>query len=173
LIDHIVGTHHVYLKTQLPRLEGMLHKILSKHSERYGQMLGPLSRVFLEMKGELDGHLMKEEMILFPLIRGLESGEGPASHCGWVGNPIRVMLMEHDSAGTALAEMRRISSGYSAPEDACNTFRAFFWELEALERDLHLHIHLENNVLFPRTLELAVNGDHGSLPFRENGQSGK
>lgn len=156
LIDHIVGTHHVYLKTQLPRLEGMLQKILSKHSEPHRQVLEPLARVFLAMKDELEGHLMKEEMILFPLIRALESGEGPVSHCGSIGNPIRVMLMEHDSAGTALAELRRISSGYSAPPEACTTFRAFFWELEALERDLHLHIHLENNVLFPRTLALAA-----------------
>jgi len=157
LIDHIVGTHHVYMKTQLPRLDGMLEKILAKHSARHGVVLLALAETFRGMKEELEGHLMKEEMILFPLIRSLEEGGGPGGcefHCGSVCNPIRVMVAEHDSAGQALGGMRQLTGGYTPPEDACNTFRAFYFELERMERDLHQHIHLENNILFPRAIAL-------------------
>jgi regulator of cell morphogenesis and NO signaling len=156
LIDHIAGTHHVYMKTQLPRLDGMLEKILAKHSARHGAMLLPLAETFRAMKEELEGHLMKEELVLFPLIRSLESGSGEPKGfpCGSVRNPIRVMVAEHDSAGQALGGMRQLTAGYTPPEDACNTFRAFYFELERMERDLHRHIHLENNILFPRAVAL-------------------
>jgi regulator of cell morphogenesis and NO signaling len=156
LIDHIVGTHHVYMKTRLPRLDTMLEKILAKHSARHGAVLLPLAETFRAMKEELEGHLMKEEMILFPLIRSLEEGgrETKEFPCGSVRNPIRVMVAEHDSAGQALGAMRQLTAGYTPPEDACNTFRAFYCGLDEMERDLHQHIHLENNILFPRAVEL-------------------
>jgi regulator of cell morphogenesis and NO signaling len=156
LIDHIIGTHHVYMKTQLPRMDGMLEKILAKHSARHGAVLLPLAETFRAMKDELEGHLMKEETILFPLIRSLEENgsQGREFHCGSVRNPIRVMVAEHDSAGHALGDMRQLTAGYTPPEDACNTFRAFYFELERMERDLHQHIHLENNILFPRAVAL-------------------
>jgi len=159
LIDHIIGVHHAYLKAQLPRIEAMLGKVLSKHSERHGDVLLPLAATFGPLKEELDAHLMKEEMILFPMIRGLEmareTGQAPRpNHCGSLRNPIRVMVMEHDSAGEALARLRALTSGYTPPEDACNTYRAFYFELSELERDLHRHIHLENNILFPRAVEM-------------------
>ena len=156
LIDHIVGTHHVYMKTELPRLDGMLEKILAKHSARHAAVLLPLAETFRAMKEELEGHLMKEEMILFPLIRSLEEGGGETKEfpCGSVQNPIRVMAAEHDSAGQALGGMRRLTAGYTPPEDACNTFRAFYFGLDRMERDLHQHIHLENNILFPRAAAL-------------------
>jgi regulator of cell morphogenesis and NO signaling len=159
LIDHILTTHHVYMKSQLPRLEAMLEKILHKHGARHGDVLLPLAETFRPMKAELDGHLMKEEMVLFPLIRSLEGGIGPQNrsfHCGSVQNPIRVMVMEHDSAGEALARLRELTAGYTPPEDACNTFRAFYAELADMERDLHQHIHLENNILFPRAVKLEA-----------------
>lgn len=159
LVDHIISTHHAYLKTQLPRIGTMLDKVLAAHGRRHGEMLEPLAAHFFAMHQELDSHLMKEEMVLFPLIRKIEeasrAGQAFAAyHCGSVQNPIRVMVMEHDSAGDALAAMRQITSGYTAPADACNTFRALFFELQALESDLHRHIHLENNILFPRAVEL-------------------
>jgi regulator of cell morphogenesis and NO signaling len=154
LIDHIVNTHHVYLKSELPRLEAMLEKILSKHAEKHGDVLRPLAATFGPMKDELESHLMKEEMILFPLVRSLVEGGNAPFHCGSVGNPIRVMLWEHDSAGTALARIRELTGDFTPPADACNTYRAFYYELGELERDLHRHIHLENNILFPRALEL-------------------
>src|SRR5579872_1172211 len=137
LVDHILSTHHAYLKTQLPRIGAMLDKVLSAHGQRHGEMLEPLASSFFAMQEELDAHLMKEEMVLFPLIRKIEeaSRAGQAFggyHCGSVQNPIRVMVMEHDSAGDALAAMRQVSGGYTVPEDACNTFRGLFFELEAL-----------------------------------------
>ena len=159
LVDHILSTHHAYLKTHLPRIAGMMDKVLSAHGERHGDMLEPLAAGFFAMQEELDAHLMKEEMVLFPLIRKIEeaSRAGQAFggyHCGSVQNPIRVMVMEHDSAGDALAGMRQITGGYTAPPDACNTFRGLFFELQVLETDLHRHIHLENNILFPRAVKL-------------------
>jgi regulator of cell morphogenesis and NO signaling len=160
LIDHILATHHTYTKSQLPRLDAMLEKILSKHGGLHGDVLHPLAETFRPMREELEGHLMKEETILFPLIRQLEaSGSGDSRFpCGSVRNPIRVMTMEHDSAGQALVRMRELTAGYTAPDDACNTFRAFYAELAELERDLHRHIHLENNILFPRAVELEAVG---------------
>jgi regulator of cell morphogenesis and NO signaling len=155
LIDHILNTHHAYMKTQLPREAALLAKVLHAHSDRHGDMLRAVAAFYGPMKAELDGHLAKEEMVLFPLVRALDGGAKAGSfHCGSVQNPIRVMWMEHDSAGEALAELRRLTSDYTAPEDACNTFRALYFELADIERDLHRHIHLENNILFPRAIAL-------------------
>jgi regulator of cell morphogenesis and NO signaling len=140
LIDHILETHHVYLKVNLPRIEEMVAKVAKAH----GALAPPIAAVFGPMKAELDQHLMKEEMILFPMIR--TQGRGAIG-------PIRVMLAEHDSAGEALAELRKLTGGFVAPKEACNTWKALYFELAELERDLHRHIHLENNVLFPRALE--------------------
>jgi regulator of cell morphogenesis and NO signaling len=159
LIGHIVNRHHAYMKTELPRLEFMLEKILAAHGANHGDVLNPLAEVFGAMKEELDSHLMKEERILFPLIHSLAEAKqtgrpAQAFHCGSVQNPLRVMLMEHDSAGDALSQLRSITGGYQAPADACTTFRAFYQGLAEMEGDLHQHIHLENNILFPRAVEL-------------------
>ena len=155
LIDHILDTHHAYMKVQLPRVEARLAKVLAAHGERHGEMLRAVRAVYGPMKAELDGHLAKEETVLFPLIRALDSGAQAGSfHCGSVRNPIRVMLMEHDSAGEALVQLRQLTGNYTPPEDACNTFRALYFELAEMERDLHRHIHLENNILFPRAMAL-------------------
>ena len=143
LIDHIVGTHHVYLKANLPRIEAMIAKVAAAH----GASAPEIGGVFGAMKAELDAHMMKEEVILFPMIR---SGRG----AGTMG-PIRVMLAEHDSAGEALGQLRALTNGFTAPEGACNTWSALYFELAELERDLHRHIHLENNILFPRALGRA------------------
>ena len=143
------------MKVQLPRVEARLAKVLQAHGDRHGDMLCAVARVYGAMKAELDGHLAKEEMVLFPLVRALEGGVPSGSfHCGSVQNPIRVMCMEHDSAGEALVELRRLTGGFTVPPDACNTFRALYFELEEMERDLHRHIHLENNILFPRAIAL-------------------
>ena len=157
LMDHILTTHHAYMKRELPRLAAMLAKVVAAHGERHGDVLGPLAATFAPMKEELDGHLMKEEMVLFPLIRSLDLAKktgsaAPVSHCGSVRNPLRVMIMEHDSAGGALARMRTLTGDYTLPADACNTFRALYFGLAEMEADLHRHIHLENNILFPRAV---------------------
>jgi regulator of cell morphogenesis and NO signaling len=155
LIDHILDTHHAYMKAQLPRVAALLAKVLQAHSDHHGEMLRAVAAVYGPMKAELDGHLAKEEMVLFPLVRALDGGAKTGSFpCGSVQNPIRVMCMEHDSAGGALLELRRLTSDYTAPEDACNTFKALYFELADMERDLHRHIHLENNILFPRAIAL-------------------
>ena len=125
LIDHILETHHAYMKKELPRLQAMLSQSTSAYGDRHSDVLRPLAAIFTSMKEELDGHLMKEEMVLFPLIRALAVAEkagsaAPPSHCGSVRNPLRVMLMEHDSAGEALARMRALTAGYTVPEDACH-----------------------------------------------------
>ena len=140
LIDYILEKHHVYLKTNLPLIEAKIEKVVQAHGEKAP---AAIVGVFGAMKEELDAHMMKEEMILFPMIRA--TGRGAMG-------PIRVMLAEHDSAGDALAALRGLTGGYTAPEDACNTWRSLYFELAELERDLHRHIHLENNVLFPRVL---------------------
>ena len=151
----------------------MLEKILGKHGQRHGDVLLPLAETFRPMHEELDGHLMKEEMILFPLIRQLDTAgvSGPGFHCGSLRNPIRVMTMEHDNAGEALARLRELTAGYTPPDDACNTFRAFYAELADLERDLHRHIHLENNILFPRAVEreaMPARSRGTAAPFSDN-----
>jgi len=155
LIDHILDTHHAYMKVQLPRVADLLAKVLAAHGDRHGEMLRAVTTVYGAMKAELDGHLAKEEMVLFPMVRALDGGTPSASfHCGSVRNPIRVMTMEHNSAGGALVQLRRLTGNYTPPADACNTFRALYFELAEMERDLHRHIHLENNILFPRAITL-------------------
>jgi regulator of cell morphogenesis and NO signaling len=150
LCDHIEQTHHAYLKQELPRLEQSLAKIAAKHGPADARLV-ELFQVFLDFRAELEQHAMKEERILFPLIRGLESGQDPAEfHCGSVNNPIRVMVAEHDHAGAALQRMRDLTDGYEAPANACNTYRATMHALHELERDMHRHVHKENQILFLR-----------------------
>ena len=116
------------------------------------------------MKAELDGHLAKEEMILFPLIRAMSGGDNGASTAAAFKIPIRVMLAEHDSAGEGLQQLRQLTDGYAPPEDACNTFRALYYELSEMEADLHRHIHLENNILFPAQVPSSSTSRNHSRP---------
>ncbi|GEM_PF-166045 len=157
LADHILNRHHTFMKEQLPRMDSLLTKVRSAHGENHGPMIDDLRRVFDSLRAEIEMHLMKEEQILFPAIKAVDayvSGTGgvPEIHCGSVANPIRQMEYEHDSAGEALSEMRRITGNYTLPEDACQTFAALYDGLQAIEADLHEHIHLENNILFPRSV---------------------
>lgn len=141
LIDHIVTRHHSYLREELPRLASWIAAVRSAHGERDGVVLKQLDMVFAAMKDELDQHIRKEEVVLFPAILRSE---------GWIAQPIAMMEHEHDSAGRALAELRRLTGNYQLPAHACATYRALYAGLAAFEADLHLHIHLENNILFPR-----------------------
>jgi regulator of cell morphogenesis and NO signaling len=154
LIDHIVARHHGYLRTEMPEIEGKIGKVLQAHGDRHGDQLSALGRVFGGLKTELSEHMMKEEHILFPAIRRMEATSSLAMPAGAIHYPIRVMEHEHATAGQALAEMRRLTDGFTPPDDACNTFRVLYRQMEELESDLHLHIHLENNILFPRAAEL-------------------
>jgi regulator of cell morphogenesis and NO signaling len=159
LADYIEKTHHSFMKEQLPRLEQLLEKTLNAHKEKHSQMLTELKETYAVLKSEIELHLAKEEQILFPFIRQIDSfqqnqTDRPELHCGSIENPISQMEYEHDNAGKALDKMRRITSDYKLPDDACNTFKALYDGLKALEADLHEHIHLENNILFPKAIEL-------------------
>ena len=153
LSHHIVGKHHKYLYDELPVIAARMDKVIAKHAADK-PWLNELGKVYAGLHQELDSHLQKEETILFPYIQQLEQGRTGASCFGSISNPIRMMLFEHDNAGAALARMRDLSSDYQPPEDACPTFRALLHELSVLEADLHQHIHLENNILFPRAIAL-------------------
>lgn len=154
LVEHIEATHHGYLKTELPRLEAMTKKVAAVHGE-HDARLAQVRDTYAGLAAEMGSHMMKEEQILFPMIRQLEaSATLPAFHCGSVGNPIRVMEMEHDQAGAALATMRTLTDGFTPPDWACNTYRAMLDALAHLEDDLHQHVHKENNILFPRAIAL-------------------
>jgi regulator of cell morphogenesis and NO signaling len=158
LVDHIVATHHVYVRQELPRLEQLLNKVVSKHSENHPE-LTKVQKIFRELSAELTSHLMKEEQILFPYVKELESTrkavKGTRAACfGSVRNPIHMMEIEHDSAGDALRELRSLTNGFVAPEEGCFTYQTVYRGLAEFEADLHQHIHLENNILFPRAIEL-------------------
>jgi regulator of cell morphogenesis and NO signaling len=158
LIDHIVSVHHEYLKLELPRIQKRLDLVLAAHRERDSATLAPLPEIFFLMKDELELHMHKEERMLFPAIeeseRAAKSGCLPPFPFASLANPVRVMLGEHESAGASLDQVRVITKNCELPSHACQTYRALFKGFEALERDLHMHIHLENNILFPRALAL-------------------
>jgi regulator of cell morphogenesis and NO signaling len=154
LIVYIVARHHAYLKSELPRIVDLFAKVLRAHGEREPR-LAEVSEVFEVLKEELDAHLMKEEMILFPAITRIEAGSSSGAPCS-IEHPIARMEWEHESAGRALAQMRHLTLDYYIPEEACNTYRALFAALIELEGDLHQHIHLENNILFPRAAALQA-----------------
>jgi len=159
LIEHIIGTHHEYLRRELAPLSARLEKVYRVYNERYGDTLIGLPDVFAGLRSELEMHIRKEEAILFPAIAGYEASSIggtplPKTLFGSVNGPIRMMEAEHDSAGKALAEIRTITADYAIPDYACITYRSLMAGLQELEQDLHMHIHLENNILFPRAIAL-------------------
>ncbi len=154
LADHIERIHHAYLHQELPRLERMVTKVAAVHGEKEPR-LTQIRDIFLALSAELATHLIKEEQVLFPIIRQLEASDTlPQFHCGTVINPISRMEFEHDEAGAALAQLRQLTDDFTPPEWACNTYRALFDALLTFEQDMHQHIHKENNVLFPRAVLL-------------------
>ena len=144
LVEHILAAYHTPLREELPRLEALARKVVDVHRDKQPKALPELLSVYLGLKGELEQHMAKEEEVLFPMI---QSGQGAAAE-----SPISVMHQEHDSAGNALKRLRELTDGYQVPEEACNTWRALWHGLAALEESLHQHIHLENNILFPGAL---------------------
>ncbi len=154
LTDHIVARHHTYLREQLPRVGALLEKVVAKHADNHPNLI-ELREIYTSLWNELVNHMMKEEQILFPYIRllgeALRKGQpAPQFHCGSVREPIHVMEDEHQSVGDALRRMRELTLGFRPPEDACDAYRKLMNDLRSLESDLHLHIHKENNILFPR-----------------------
>lgn len=158
LIDYILETHHVFTKQELARLPALMEKVCRKHGAQHDELFA-LQTAFYELRDELTPHIKKEEVVLFPFIKHLEMSaanhiSSPRPPFLTVKNPVRVMMTEHDAAGDILRRMREISKNYALPEGACPSFQALYFGLEELEKDLHRHIHLENNVLFPRAVEL-------------------
>jgi regulator of cell morphogenesis and NO signaling len=154
LADHIEQTHHAYLKNELPRLEYLVNKVANRHGSHTPQLV-ELARVFAAFKLELESHMQKEEVVLFPICRRMDHPVSPQQfHGGSVENPIAVMVREHEDAGDALKRMRELTNDYTPPLDACNTYRALFESLRELEQDMHRHVHKENSILFPKALEL-------------------
>lgn len=150
LIDHIIAMHHAFVRDEVPTLARDCSKIAAVHGQRHPE-LRDVALIFSDLGSELLEHLEKEEQVLFPYVRNLEGNVTITAPCfGTVANPVRAMEMEHVEAGEHLKALRELTNGYAVPEDACATYRVVMQRLEAFERDLHRHIHLENNVLFPK-----------------------
>jgi regulator of cell morphogenesis and NO signaling len=160
LITHIVQRHHGYVRTMIPVISTHTAKIAAVHGERRPELVR-VAELFADLAQGLTSHMAKEEEILFPYIRILVEVERrgqrrPPSPFGTVQNPIRMMEVEHADAGDEMREIRELTNGYTLPEQACTTYRVTFAELQEFERDLHRHVHLENNVLFPQAVELEA-----------------
>ena len=156
LVDHLEAIHHRYLWEELPRVSGLVNKIVSVHGARHPELV-EIALCFAQVRADLEPHLLKEERVLFPMIRELATSTGgPSFHCGSLRNPISVMLSEHDAVGALLAKLRRLTGGYITPSDGCASYVACFAAMAEIEADTHLHIHKENNVLFPLVVRLEA-----------------
>ncbi len=157
LVDYIINVHHSYVRNNIPLITSHSEKVVVKHSEHHPEVI-KVKEIFDEVKEELLLHLHKEEQILFPYIKALvdakKMNKKVQAPFGTVVNPVRMMIMEHENAGAAFQSIYKLTNNYALPEDACNTFTLLYKELEAFEKDLHKHIHLENNILFPKAIEL-------------------
>ncbi len=154
LVDHLESTHHQYLWAELPRLSTLADKVVSVHAERHPE-LAEIAACYATLRADLEPHLTNEEHVLFPLVRELASAEmEPTFHCGVLSNPISALLAEHDIVGELLARLRELTNGYQTPTDGCASYAALFTGLAELEADTHLHVHKENNVLFPAVIAL-------------------
>jgi regulator of cell morphogenesis and NO signaling len=158
LIAHIRNTHHQFTRAEVARLAPLFDKVCAAHAARHPE-LDEMRLTFADLSHELGLHLMKEEMVLFPYIVRMdeavvEKSPFPPAPFGSVRNPVAMMVSEHDGAGEALRALRTASNGYMAPADACASYRALYEGLAGFEADLHQHIHLENNILFPRAIAM-------------------
>jgi regulator of cell morphogenesis and NO signaling len=157
LIDFIVSTHHGYVRSSMPAIARYLTKLEEVHGVRHPE-LSRIAAYFDQMRGDLEQHMLKEEQVLFPYVRDLaertDSCGRTQSPFGTVENPIRMMEREHRETADALRLIRELTRGYTAPEDGCTTYAICMAELQRFERDLHRHVHLENNVLFPAAVEI-------------------
>jgi regulator of cell morphogenesis and NO signaling len=158
LVEYIVNIHHGYIRTITPVLLGHTQKIASVHGERHPETI-EVARIFNAVSKDLKHHMMKEEEILFPYIKYMVKTSGGATkaeppYFSTVENPIKLMIAEHEAAGDELYEIRNLTNNYTPPADACNTYKVCYQELKEFEEDLHKHVHLENNILFPKAIAL-------------------
>ncbi|MEP7365304.1 MAG: iron-sulfur cluster repair di-iron protein [Acidobacteriota bacterium] len=153
LTGHIVDTHHAYVRESTPRIHHWLEKVVAKHGAAHPE-LRDIQGLFGALSEELAAHMLKEERILFPALDRLAQGRWQGNMAGNIEAPIQKMMAEHDDAGEALAKIRALTGNYQPPTNACPTYRALYHGLAEFERDLHQHVHLENNILFPAALDL-------------------
>ena len=166
LCDYIVATHHAYVQQNMPQIYAYLEKVATKHGGRHPELV-EIFKLFAQVKEEMTDHMQKEEHILFPRIKEIEnlykeraSFQVPAT--GYIEMPVSVMEHEHDDAGYLIEEIRIKTNNYTPPADACTTYRVAFASLQAFEADLHQHVHMENNILFPRAIDLIQKISHTS-----------
>ena len=158
LISHIVVKHHSFTRLEIARLNTLLDKVCMAHGESHRELL-EIYVLFRELGADLETHMTKEEQVLFPYVIRMEAAANQQVPLfrppfGTVANPVRMMMFEHDRAGELLKKIRKLSSDYATPADACVSYKTLYAALEELEKDLHQHIHLENNILFPKAVEM-------------------
>jgi regulator of cell morphogenesis and NO signaling len=158
LADHVERVHHAYLWEALDQLNALTMKVAAVHGGRDARLI-ELRNVYIDLAKELADHMLKEEQILFPMIRRLQDSTGPQHfHCGSVGNPIRKMDLDHEEAGAALFRIRNLTDGFIPPSTACFSYRKMLSGLEAMEKDLIEHMRKETYILFPKALALESAG---------------
>ncbi len=158
LVHHILNKHHAFCRVESARLLSLLDKVVAQHGREHPE-LEEARHLFLALSSELSMHMNQEEQILFPFIEALEQARDnkqplPPAFFGSIENPIQHMSEDHDDAGVLSSEIREITDNYSVPQGACSSYRALLQGLAEFERDLHLHVHLESNILFPRARDL-------------------
>jgi regulator of cell morphogenesis and NO signaling len=159
LAEYIVRVHHSYVKLNMPQISNFALKVATKHGEHFPYMK-EVYFLFAELAEEMDKHMEKEEKILFPKIKLLELVASENTNANYLKGPIDVMEQEHDHAGAIMQKIRQLTNNYTAPENACTTFRLTLEALRAFEEDLHRHVHLENNILFPKAIQLFTTSVH-------------
>lgn len=162
LSDYIVRNHHSFTRAENERITDLLEKVCTAHGANHAELFD-IQRIFGALRLEIENHLLKEERMLFPYIALMESSLNfgqpiPPAPFGSTRNPVKVMVSEHDAAGEHLREIRNLSNHFAIPPDACMTYRMLYDALEGFETDLHRHIHLENNILFPKAVEMEASG---------------
>jgi regulator of cell morphogenesis and NO signaling len=158
LADYIYNQHHLYYYNEVPVVREVVTKVVHHHGDRH-QELKYVYSLFAQLLHELDTHFMREEKVVFPFIKALvlakKTGNFEVLNSQpSLTEPVRVMEVDHEAAGDILAEIEKVTGNYTPPEDACNSFRFLYKKLKDLDADLHQHIHLENNILFPKALKL-------------------
>jgi regulator of cell morphogenesis and NO signaling len=160
LIRYIVDKHHTYTKSEIQRLRLLMSRVCEVHGTRHPELIHLKGRL-QELTAELEPHMMKEECVLFPYVSRMQEAVDNQHYMSTppfrtVMNPVRMLSLEHEGAGYLLKQMRRITSDYKVPADACASFKALYEALEEFDKDLHQHIHLENNILFPRAMKMEI-----------------
>ncbi len=169
LIQHIVRKHHTYCRQEVPRLKALAQKVKSRHGENHPELV-EIAAIFEALGNDMVVHMLKEEQVLFPYIAGVEhaaaaGSEQPHPFFGHISNPVKAMVEDHEEAGAMLRRLRELSGDYKPPLGACPSYQGLFQGLAEFEKDMHEHVHLENNILFPRAMKLVPKGSGDEASF--------